>query len=328
MALPTVVKTWQFNVNNTEVSASELIWHQTLLYNLKTALIGFASNAWTVLHSSDGTTADATDRWASAANLIWSTGNHSWIIIQNVDGVEVLIDLDYTSANVEDAYIYMSVAAGFTGTTSVSVRPTATDEVDIRTGIDVNNWWAAQTITVANNVWHMFHSTDGKNTMIVGYRSNVPHTFILIGAFQDPAPGQTSPYYGGWYTANNLSLDVTQLASMGLATTPRYSSYHAGEFKMSCAGLGLHINGSVLGTSYGSVAEEIDGDLYFTDLVFFGVTSGWRGPKGKPPDVYWGQYQIASDGDTYPNNASTRQWVQFGAVVLPWTGDSTVPLTA
>jgi len=330
MGLPTLSKTWQFNVNNTEVSAAELTWHQTTLYNMKTAMIGFASNPWTVVGSSDSTAAsmDATDRWSSSANLVWGTGVHSWIVLANSTGAQLCFDLKYTSSNPQDADIYFSVGGNFTGGTT-SARPTAADEFNALTGTDPLAWFGnSSASSTLDMVWHMLHSNDGEETRIIGFDGNVPHTVVMIGKFENARTGQASPYYCGWYTGASVTTDVALVTAMGTNSTLRYSSYDGGEFGMSCAGLGLHTSGSLIALTQASVKEEIDSEAYFYDLSFYSTTVGYRGPKGQPPDVWWGQYQVVSDGDTYPDNASVREFFQVGHLVFPWTGDSTVPVTA
>ena len=116
MALPTLLKTWQFNVNNIIVSQDEDTSYPEALFTIKEALTGFASNPWTVVASSDGSTADETDRWIDQGDVNWGTGAHSWIVLQNVNGQQILFDPDYSAtSNPEDINIEVSMGGNFTG---------------------------------------------------------------------------------------------------------------------------------------------------------------------------------------------------------------------
>lgn len=326
MALPTLLKTWQFDVNNAEASAAEGTFYPLLMFNLKEAMINFATLPWVVKGSSDSVAAgmDDVDRWIDTGDIVWNSGNHSWIVLENAGGAQICWANDFSTNYIEDSFIFFSPSAGFTGG-SISARPTATDEFDARTGSDISWWWSGQTGTVGDNVWHMLHSTDGKETRIIGFRANVPHTVIMIGEVQDARAAHTNPFYCGWYTMN-YTTDAAAITNIG-ATSQRYSAYHAGEFGMTLASPGLHFTGYVGAHSSGGIAEELDSELPFFETMFWSLTVGFRGVKGKPADVWWGYHQVAVDGDTYPDNALLRDFFQVGALIFPWTGDATVPVT-
>lgn len=332
MALPTLSKTWQFDVNNVIASAAELTFYQNLAYELKEAMTGFASNPWTVIASCDSTTANnsGTDLWLAPANIVWNTGAHSWIVLENASGSQLCIAMDFTGTNNQDALIFFSpggeflVANGGTDGTTTA-RPTAPDEYDARTGPDLSAWWGNQTTTPAQNVFHMWHSTDGTLTYIVGYSGNIPHTFVALGSINNPVTGHVEPYLGTWLTNTGV---INIITTTNLSDSQRLSSAQAGtEMTLFVTGMG-HANQLSHEVAAASVAEELSGELFFTECGLFSGITGMRGPKGSLHDIYWGQYQVASDGDTYPNNAATRQWVQMGHLVLPWLGDGTVPLTS
>jgi hypothetical protein len=104
MALPTLEKTWQFNVNqSTTTSGSILPDMQALLYKLKTSLIGFGSTPWTVIRSSNGSSAGASDYWASSSDLIWNYEGsaHSWMVLQQsaLNNLQLLISCEQSPSN-------------------------------------------------------------------------------------------------------------------------------------------------------------------------------------------------------------------------------------
>jgi hypothetical protein len=90
MAAPALQKTWQ---GGSTLSGTELVnvvvpgvHPKEVLFAVKTAKIGFNSNPWTVIGSSDGVGAsmDGTDRWVDSGDIIsWSPGNpRPWIVLQ------------------------------------------------------------------------------------------------------------------------------------------------------------------------------------------------------------------------------------------------------
>jgi len=333
MALPTKVKTWQIDTNNRIVSAAELPWYQALMFALKESLIGFASNPWTVVASSDGATANnaGTDLWVDSGDLVWSTGNHSWIVLENVSGSMLAIAFDISSTSNQDAQILFSPSGGFLAANggtdgTIAARPTATDEFDAIAGTDALASWHNQVSAPIDSVFHVWHSNDGTVTYIAGFTSNVVHTFVALGSINNPVTGHTTPYLGSWVSSNGIAA-ITSMASLN--DNQRMRSSQGGvvfNMYLTCPGAATSMVPEFVGSA---VAEELSGELFFYETgMVCGSDVGYRGPKGSLYDVYWGQYQLAANGDTYPNNASTREWVQVGALVLPWTGDATIPETA
>src|SRR4051812_33626557 len=106
MSLPTLAKSWQYNVNQAyNATGSFLTNNRNLLLGIKNSFIGFAQNPWQVRGSSNSVSASllavgaagpGTDLWASTSNLVWaSVGSaHSWIVLrqsQIASAFEVLI---------------------------------------------------------------------------------------------------------------------------------------------------------------------------------------------------------------------------------------------
>jgi hypothetical protein len=331
MALPTLSKTWQISANNRQLAYSVATWHRLLLWNIKEAMIGFASNPWVVVGSSDSSNADnipseSNDWWVDYNDLIWGgTGNRSWIVLENVDGVQILIDLNETTSYYRQFGCWMSADAGFTGGGAPNVRPTATDERDIILGA-AEVWAGNESATPdADHVWHMWHSTDGTVTRLIICKKSIPHTIWRFEKFRDPRAGQAVPYGCGIFSQDKATnaLSVAYQEDNDIMKSKHGSS----NLNIYCTGIGR--NGqNLVETTAAAVAEELDNELWFTDIGYICNTTGYRGPKGAAHDMYWGQYQVASTGDTYPNDPSNRQFVQMGHFVLPWLGDGTVPETA
>jgi len=330
MALPTLLKTWQLNINNTALSAAELPFHQQLLFDLKEAMTGFALNPWVVKGSSDSVAfgvGDNVDRWTIPADIVWNAGNHSWIVLENISGFQVCFASDFGSNVPEDLYVYASPSAGFVTGGSVSARPTASDEYDMLTGPDAGfNWFGNQQNAPVNNVWHMWHSSDGALTYMVAMVANNVHTFWAFGEIGDPIAGHTNPYLGTAYTNNSFLAEKLTVPNFSDLTQIR-SEYAGTRMEIYATGAGM-VNANIMERTELSMPEEIGGEMVLTEIGLVSTTVGSRGVKGKLTDIFWGQYQVALAGDTYPNNALAREFVQIGHWVFPWTGDATIPQTA
>jgi hypothetical protein len=333
MALPALAKTWQLNINNVVVPDANLAWHQKLMLALKNAMIGFASNPWTVVGSSDGTNFDvipatSNDYWTVYTDLNWFLNTpHSWIVLENVDGLQICIDLNYAgTVYPEQAYFLMSSGGLFTGG-DASNRPIATDEISINlTPVGTATiYFGQETLTPAfDHVWHMWHSEDGTVTRLIGYYQDIPHTIWRFEKFQNPRTGHAVPYGCGIFSGGKSSdqLNVTDQEDQDIMR-----SDHGGlEMQIYCMGVGRTAL-NLMERAEAAVVEEISGEAFFAEIGYDCPTTGGRGPKGKAFDMWWGQHQVAFDGDTYPNSPTAREFVQMGCFVLPWTGDATVPLT-
>ena len=89
MAAPALQKTWQggSTLGGTEfVNVVAGVTPKEALFLVKDAKVGFNSNPWTVIGSSDGvgSSMDGTDRWLDSGDILtWSSGNpRSWIVLQ------------------------------------------------------------------------------------------------------------------------------------------------------------------------------------------------------------------------------------------------------
>ena len=213
MALPTVAKTWRYNVNNKKVTASNYVYHQVLMLDLKNILINNSpaiawdtppASIWTVDHSCDsitaGTPADGVDRWVTSANLVWDRPNdpHSWIVYKtgmNGGVAEVLVDLDNDNnaslgSEPENITCFLSPGGLFTGGTTTN-RPTASDEVgEMTRGQTVGMWAGAQTSTGLDIGYHVMMSDDGAEMRIFMHRTNTCFTMWAFGESVDGPAGE------------------------------------------------------------------------------------------------------------------------------------------
>lgn len=334
MALPTVTKTWQYNVNQMmrtstgTAAARYLADNRALLLAIKNGLIGFASSPWTVWGSSDGVgnfgNNDANDRWAAAANLIWANAgtNHSWIVLKQTNiaaNYQICIDLIPTLVY-DRATIAVSMTAGFGAAGggvngSATARPTATDEIVLQAASTFHQLSAGAAFDA---VLHMMQSSDGQVTRFLAYNS--AGTMGFYAGFekpQNPVTGWTVPAVACWsrvpFTYANFNDVATGYYTYQIASSGLYCTSEA------------YIN-TMVGENRAGINDISPSEFFLSDIgLACEATAGGnrRGRHGKLFDAWWGSNQKQT-GDTYPDSTA-RTLVQFSNIVVPWNG--TVPRT-
>ncbi len=315
MALPTLVKTYQFNVNQTiTATGTALNTNRALLRAIKDTLKAYATAPWTVRYSCDssvaGTAGDGVDRWSTNANLVFASGAHSWFVLRNSNGWEICIDLNNASANGTSISFILSLAANFTGGTT-SARPTATDEVVVGSNVSFGG-----SNSDVNHRLHVWHSSDAQVTRIAIAQGGFCTGFWMIDRAANPVSGWTTPVYaflvGGQTAANILSLgNVSSAANVKARVTATMDIYLTSEARTT----------NQLKDVF-TAANDLTSEYPFYPIGLASETASHRGRHGTVVDMWFGLASIPT-ADTYPADAS-RQFIQIGGpVILPW--DGTVP---
>lgn len=348
MPLPTLQKTWQISPNNTVApvaGATNGIYVNRLMTwkMIKDKMVGFGSNPWTVVGSSNahftnlsanaGTAAmDGVDRWNSSSDFIdannlgfESASRFPWIVLQQSQLGGGTFQVCYSSGgtgNSATGTVVVSPSAGFTGG-AVNARPTATDEI-----ILINNAFTHSGIDTTHQV-HAWESTDGYCTRISVHRGGTNQClFLLFDRAQNPVTNWTNPVVAAALSTNisisasYASLNNSTSAGIGLIRG-RGSSTMAiqltGETDASIGAVLANI------TDIGTVVNDFDGSWPFFPMGISCKTVGHKGRHGSLFDIWW-RPSAVNEADTFPNSSSNRQFVALGNIILPWTNDSTVPL--
>lgn len=318
MALPTLVKTWQYNVNQTiAASGSALTNNRRLLRAIKDSLLGFALGAWTTYYSCDsvtaGTPGDGVDRWGADGNLVWAGfgAAHSWYVLKQTNittNYQILITLETTSATGSVLGVFSSASAGFTGGTATA-RPTATDEVTV---LATNSAFGGNATNVQQRL-HVMMSNDGQCTRIVMHDTNVSKGYWMFDKVQSSVTGWNYPAIGyakGNSTTTSIITSTNIYASTSLFKgygTVAMDIYLCAEGRNNAALCNVQTIGSSLGDGYPMFALGVGSD-----------TPGNRGRHGRIVDLYFGLANNV-EADTYPGDGS-NQFVQFGILIFPWNG--------
>jgi hypothetical protein len=239
MALPTLTKTYQFDINNTVPAAGGTSFgtdantdRKQLLYEIVDSLTnGTASTftvPFTVVASSNSVTAGAPGPgWSSGSDCVWadrlSSNARSWIVLDNTGlGVEILITCE-TVVNTEGGGIGIFVsAAGFDVSSPVTTAaPTATDQAEIRNKFNNRDgcWSGLSDGTPRQFVWSIVASNDGEvwNTCIF-------HNSVIVGYWRwekpaNPPTGWTQPFVGGCLGESSDTVDADSYQNTGLSGT-------------------------------------------------------------------------------------------------------------
>lgn len=312
MALPTKEKTWQYNRNQAVGSLTSLLLAgQDAMYKLKTSLTGFGLGAWTVSRSSDSVNAGAADYWLASTNLIWNATTRSWIVLRNAAGAELLIDLNGASANLIS--VYFSPQAHFAGG-SITSRPTAADEQTLQSAAA----WSTSSPGWVGKL-HVWNSSDGyEMRILVAYNGN-PTWMLCVGEAKNPPSAWTNPYWAGVlpFTQN----DPGCAAYSNLIDGTRFRGYvNSASVTFSVGGEACRLTSMDWAFVNQTFADEDTGEWPMLGMSLWSVTTSHRGRRGEIKDWWWGSITRTTP-DGYPGDG-TKQFVQVGDTILPWTGDS------
>ena len=318
MTLPTLSKTWNFDVNNTGgVNSSAMADGQLTLHGIKNAMKALPS-PWTVISSCDKTTAEnntGVDLLDVSTKLYWaySGSAHSWIVLEQAGvgaGFQVCFDLNQYSAYQWNAFVspsagFGSVNGGTNGTTLN--RPTATDEINISGG---GSWGPPNSAFILK--WHLMQSTDGECNRLIICNKNTCG-FWIFDKPRDPITAWTVPVIAGGYgtggTANAADYTQWNTGSTHLFSriTDVVNFYMTGE----CIALNMWpklITGP----------DDLNGEWPMLPIGLVCSVAPHRGKKGTVYDLWWGSTGVVN-GSTYPDDG-TRQFVQFDHLIFPWNG--------
>jgi hypothetical protein len=321
-AFPRLTKTWQLTPNI--VADTGTGQAATMFRAIKDALLGFGTLPWTCQGSSDSSTAalDGVDRLTSNGAIVAaSSGAHSWIVLkQPATGLQVCIDWLTTHGNVYYISVVISVAAGFTGGT-ITARPTATDEIEIR-----NDYWHYPTEAWVH-VTHVLHSTDGKNTRIVAqvFNGGTDNRALLweFGRAGSPITEWTTPLIGCIVNLEFESTSIWPLLAPRAGTPYFYGKAPSGTtmqmFAVAPGSFLLNKPATVTGGADALVDPNVpvlsDGDYPLHELGLVSITSSCKGKHGKLVDL-WGT--IGANDGYFVSPDRERALLSIGGLVFPW----------
>lgn len=331
MAVPVLQKTYNFQVNQLFLADDTLLnsadaTNRRLMLALKQSLVETGSSPvvaspWTVVASSDGTTADLTDRWSDAdTDLVWGTGNRSWILLRQTaiggGNFEYLIDLNSTTFQGSRCTMAVSDTAFNTAGIAANTPPTAPSEARV-----VRNqvaWNGRDSNTASQFRLHVLRSTDGEVTRVFISLDQKTVAWYDFSQPQDPVSGWNNPYTSILYSSSNSTEVMTSLLFNDAASV---------EFRTEQPGGGAHIDldayisgrGAIISliTEQTTGVNRISGELPLVPCNLFSDQVGARGRHCRFYDLWWGLTN-RPPGATYP--PGSRDFVQLGDFIIPWDG--------
>lgn len=293
--------------------------------------------AWTVVGSSDGTTAglDATNRWTDITKVIRAAAGvaHSWIVLQNATlGCYLLIDLiggdNYYAANFK--YGPNAPAGG-----STTNAPTMAGNCDASLGtfsVQTSPGLSARAMKV-----HMSRATNGEFHILAAWGGHFTGHFILrkrsnlMG--EDVTPGfWLSAYYNdngsqfGWDTNSSHG---PWSAADGLCTA--YARAVDGNSDVRAPALmyqfGAGVNQDVSRKFTNLDTLENPQAWVEWPVVVANASNNFGQYLGKVPDIYWVSGTLAC-GNLNNQDGGTATRIAIHGATVPWDSDLAPDLVA
>lgn len=311
MALPTLDKAWNFDVNIALPSlGTAALDGKRFVRAIKSKIL--AGGAWQVRRSSNATAAANVDLWSTDAAIVATAAGvaHSWIVFRRTDiTFELLIDCCGGSGYYDRGVVVIS-RAGFTGGTTTN-RPTATDEFySIGTALSAALWHNAGTAAFSS-VLHCMYSADGEVQRIVALKAAATVMFIDLTMVKNPPSGWVTPFVVGWVnktpTFELINDNPDDGTYVGMHGSLGFRAYLVTESYSAAA--------KPLGEKL-TVQNEISGEWTMAPAAVVGYTPGVKGRHGEVYDLWFGPRAV-SNCTTYPADHS-RLFIQFNDVILPW----------
>lgn len=310
MALPTLTKTWNFDVNIASPGPNSVANWQTWHWTLKEL---FKANGWSVAGSGGagaggGGGMDAVDRWVVSTDItaFASSVNNNWIVLQNDNvrtGFQVLYQPRSHAGGAAGGglLINLSPTGVYTGGAQTTL-PTATDQIAM-----VNSSVWASTVPP---VTHWWNSTDYQLTRVAWSASGVSQGFLLFDQAVSSVSGWTDP----WVAIVAYPGSLTTYANLHTGTG--FTRAKAGSTTMAVYLTSEGWNSDAAGERM-TFGNDLDGGAFpIPPIGVASETTGARGRHGELVDIWWGS-TIISDGAHYPDTLP-RQFVQVGHLILPW----------
>jgi len=329
--LPNVSKIWQLDVNIVAATGGTTLANdQNTFFAIKNSLVSFSSNPWIVISSSDSVTADSSDNWTVSTDLIWSFGNHSWIVLEKpTTGSQLLLSLDRSTSS---TFVASWSPGGLYTGGSISVDPTATDQVTISS---FSQWNGG--LTSYSSWVHVWHSSDGARTRIVvsNDSANTLRLFWILDEIEDPFPDNwNNPEVVMIYTSTTNAIDRDILSNSPVNSTVAKgydgtSSFDVYVYSQGYSSAGAGFDNWFLERPAGTVGNELQSSPGFpiSPIGVLSDTTGTRGIHGVLTDLWFG-HEDRANGSTYPNSTTNKLLAQAAEVIFPWTGDDEIPLFA
>lgn len=290
----------------------------------------FTSGKWTVQRSSDGTTADATDRWVDNTDITFDTAgnNHSWIWLSKADfptvGVTTHVIIDCVDTTNTDVTVHWSSATP-TDNGSVTNSPTLT------AGTAYTDLAARQIASyLGTNVTYSHASRSDNGDVFFGtWRQGHPRPWYgLLTNKLDPSPRSIAidPWpmfiYHGEYDSTQGTFDLD--SSQGLDSWANAKSFWHDGTKHTLYGFytklaRLHNASAWVGADFDTNGDDIDGKWPRLPLYCVTNYTAYKSFRGRVVDLWDGPRAGSSSPPlgTVTPATGTVEYCLFGDIWVP-----------
>lgn len=312
MALPTLEKTWQFNVNQRIAFTTNLATTASnALAALVSTLTGFANSPWTVYSQQP-------NPWS----LPPPPTKIAWIVLEqsgmSTSGLKLLIN------GWNNSMAPAAATGGFSGG-SDTVYPTAPGAQLswLFTGLGTLSNWVDPTVGT-DLILHVMHTSDGSQTRVVVCSNSKVYSTLTIGNLGGAVDTSAGLWAAMWSNNTAAGGSIANLSEM----TNKRTKGGSGTLLMQGAyTVDGNRNSNTPETLAG--ANDISGFYPIFRMGYQAIeTSGLvlteytTGRHGYVVDTWFGANGVGV-GDTYPASGS-KQFVQFDNLILPWDGSTPV----
>jgi hypothetical protein len=320
--MPYTTRTWNFSVNNvvlTSGSTNGFTTGRRILFQIIGILT--TTGIWTVVGSSDGSSASMTDgvnRITAETSIVYATttatGAKSWIILRNsLLGVDMLIS-GYTNSTSNPRHsVYLS-KTGFSGGTATAL-PTAADAIAMADRSTTGGLDGSTGTSAYQSVIHAMWTADGKSTRVISMVAGLPTTLWMVEEPDNKTSGWTWPL-----------CDIS-FSSSGILTEVNYNRQSTATVRVQTrinSIVASHWLSAEFAGGNSLIPNDVDASYPVCRMGAVAYTAGARGRHGDIVDMWWGTADAtAVMGSTYPADG-TRQLAQFGHIVFPWNGTTPV----
>lgn len=327
MALPTLERAYEFSVNwkhyatgNASTDAKQVGLH------FVQQMCAWSSNPWTVVASSDASTAGwPGPGWQTTSDMVsYAPGNpHSWIVLESVGGQQICIDLSNQYSQYL-ADIYFSPDGTFTGG---DINNAPLSGANYRTLSSASCWGTSGSNSYTCRI-HMIHATNGEFDamfMTLDSGESVTGCFVFTKVL-DPTAQFTLPWVAFWPSAwTGHSPDpkpVYDDSTHGWGWASAWKGFRAagGVDEINACVVNEGLNNLNVPARFWKV-NTISGKAPMFPLILVGNDVTSYGVQGRIPDVFSVSKNTVTGAtmEEDPLNP-TCKWAVFGDYAFPWPG--------
>lgn len=318
-SLPKLEREYEFVTNWLHSSTGNAYTDRRyLLLKVHDVLTGYSNSPWTAVATSNNSSAGwPGPGWNSVSDVV----QYSWVVLENVSGVQVCLYMKYQYA----VDIYFSPDGSFSGG-STGANPPLTS-ANYRTTNDSYCFWAG---TTSQNVrLNFIHAIDG--TFDIFFSVLTANQFahwspVLAAKFEETSEGWNLPWAA--FSDDQASADDWPDSNIGWGWQ---EGLYWRAFKDT--GGDTPFDGMLSGEVVSSdrpnqawlVANEISGAWQMFPLQFVSGTAGAYGFHGRLPDVYAVSEALTTGTFLETDIANpSYKWIVFGDYVFPWNGSPVI----